>query len=211
MLRKRLFAWVYPGLSARHEALVEERKRALFQRALALGPRRVLEIGLGPGPNLAHLPPGVEYLALEPNPFFHQALRRRAEALGLGLTLLPGRAEAIPLPAGDVDLVVGTLVLCSVKDPVKAVAEVHRVLRPGGVFLFLEHVAAPIGPYRLLQEAATPLFALLGDGCHPNRETLALIRARFPRVEAEAFTLPLPVVAPHVAGLAFKAPGGRPA
>lgn len=189
-----------------------ERKRALFQEALGrVRPERVLEIGPGPGTNLAHLPEGVAYLALEPNPFFHQALRRRAEALGLGLTLLLGRAEAIPLPAEHVDLVVGTLVLCSVEDPLKAVAEVHRVLRPGGAFLFLEHVAAPGGPYRLLQEAATPLFALFGDGCHPNRETLALIRARFPRVEAEAFALPLPVVAPHVAGLAFKAPSGRPA
>ncbi|WP_337844472.1 class I SAM-dependent methyltransferase [Thermus sp.] len=204
MLRKRLFAWTYPSLSARHEALVEERKRALFRRALALRPKRVLEIGPGPGPNLAYLTPGLEYLALEPNPFFHPELQRKAEAQGLRLSLLLGRAEAIPLPAEGVDLVVGTLVLCSVEDPIKAVAEVHRVLRPGGAFLFLEHVAAPSGPYRLLQEVATPLFAFFGDGCHPNRETLALIRARFPRVEVEAFTLPLPVVAPHVAGLAFK-------
>lgn len=78
-------------------------------------------------------------------------------------------------------------------------------MRPGGAYLFLEHVAAPRRtPLRFLQEVATPLFSLLGDGCHPNRETLAQIQARFPRVEAEAFSLPLPVVAPHVAGLAFK-------
>ena len=137
-----------------------------------------------------------------------ERLREEARKRGLALTLLPGRAEAIPLPGGSVDLVVATLVLCSVADPEKAIEEVHRVLRPGGAYLFLEHVAAPKRtPLRFLQEVATPFFAFFGDGCHPNRETLALIQARFPRVEAEAFPLPLPVVAPHVAGLAFKEGG----
>ncbi|GGN02416.1 methyltransferase [Thermus composti] len=207
--RKRLFACLYPGLSARHEALVAERKRALFQRAWeAVDPKAVLEIGPGPGTHLAYLPGKVQYLALEPNPFFHPLLKAKARALGVDLTLLPGRAEAIPLPEGSVDLVVATLVLCSVEDPEKALEEVHRVLRPGGAYLFLEHVAAPKRtPLRFFQEVATPCFAFFGDGCHPNRETLALIRARFPRVEAEAFSLPLPVVAPHVAGLAFKEGG----
>ena len=183
-----------------------ERKRALLREALRRArPDRVLGIGPGPGTNLAHLPEGVAYLALEPNPFFHPRLREEARKRGLALTLLPGRAEAIPLPGGRVDLVVATLVLCSVADPEKAIEEVHRVLRPGGAYLFLEHVAAPKGaPLRLLQEAATPFFVFFGDGCHPNRKTLAQIQARFPRVEAEAFSLPLPVVAPHVAGLAFK-------
>ena len=169
-----------------------ERKRALFREALRRArPERVLEIGPGPGTNLAHL-----------------RLREEARKRGLALTLLPGRAEAIPLPGGSVDLVVATLVLCSVADPEKAIEEVHRVLRPGGAYLFLEHVAAPKRtPLRFLQEVATPFFAFFGDGCHPNRETLALIQARFPRVEAEAFPLPLPVVAPHVAGLAFKEGG----
>jgi len=189
--------------------LVAERKRALFREALRRArPERGLEIGPGPGTNLAHLPEGVAYLALEPNPFFHPRLREEARKRGLALTLLPGRAEAIPLPGGSVDLVVATLVLCSVADPEKAIEEVHRVLRPGGAYLFLEHVAAPKRtPLRFLQEVATPFFAFFGDGCHPNRETLALIQARFPRVEAEAFPLPLPVVAPHVAGLAFKEGG----
>jgi len=211
VIRKRLFARLYPGLSARHEAWVAEGKRALFQEAFRrVRPEKVLEIGPGPGTNLAYLPEGVAYLALEPNPFFHPRLREEAKRRGLGLTLLPGRAEAIPLPAGSVDLVVGTLVLCSVEDPRKALEEVHRVLRPGGAYLFLEHVAATRRtPLRFLQEAATPLFSFFGDGCHPNRETLALIQARFPQVEAKAFALPLPVVAPHVAGLAFKEEGGE--
>lgn len=182
-----------------------ESKRALFQEALGrVRPERVLEIGAGPGTNLAYLPPEVQYLALEPNPFFHPRLREEARKWGLVLTLLSGRAEAIPLPGESVDLVVGTLVLCSVADPEKALEEVRRVLRPGGAYLFLEHVAAPKGtPLRCLQEAATPFFSLLGDGCHPNREPLAQIQACFPKVEAEAFSLPFPVVGPHLMGLAW--------
>jgi ubiquinone/menaquinone biosynthesis C-methylase UbiE len=205
VIRKRLFARLYPGLSARHEARVAERKRALFREALErVRPERVLEIGPGPGTNLAYLPPGVQYLALEPNPFFHPRLREEARKRGLALTLLPGRAEAIPLPKGSVDLVVGTLVLCSVKDPRKALGEVHRVLRPGGAYLFLEHVAAAKGtPLRFLQEAATPLFFFLGDGCHPNRDPLPFLLEAFTRVEVERLDLPLPVVGPHLVGLAW--------
>jgi len=75
VIRKRLFAHLYPGLSASHEAWVAEGKRALFQEALGrVRPGRVLEIGPGPGTNLAYLPPEVAYWALEPNPFFHPRL-----------------------------------------------------------------------------------------------------------------------------------------
>lgn len=204
MLRKRLFARLYPGLSARHEALVKERKEALFARALAKTlPGRVLEVGPGPGVNLAYLPPGLVYLVLEPNPFY-PLLEAAARERGVHLTLVPGSAEAIPLPEASVDLVVGTLVLCSVREPGRAVAEVRRVLRPGGVYLFVEHVAAPPStPSRLLQGMATPLFSLLGDGCHPNRDPLPFLLEAFARVEVERLDLPLPVVGPHLMGLAW--------
>ena len=200
-LRARFFAALLPALSRGHVGLSEPWRKKLLGSLAG----KVLEIGPGTGVNLAYLPDGVHWIGLEPNPFFHPHLREEARKRGLALTLLPGRAEAIPLPGGSVDLAVGTLVLCSVANPEKAIEEVHRVLRPGGAYLFLEHVAAPKGtPLRLFQEAATPFFVFFGDGCHPNRKTIALIQARFPRVEAEAFSLPLPVVAPHVAGLAFK-------
>lgn len=143
-----------------------ERKRVLFREALRrVRPEKVLEIGPGPGTNLAHLPEGVAYLALEPNPFFRPHLREEARKRGLALTLLPGRAEAIPLPGGSVDLAVGTLVLCSVANPEKAIEEVHRVLRPGGAYLFLEHVAAPKGtPCASSRRRPRPSSFSLGTG-----------------------------------------------
>lgn len=170
MLRKRLFTRLYPGLSTRHEALVKERKEALFARALAKTlPGRVLEVGPGPGVNLAYLPPGLVYLVLEPNPFFYPLLEAAARERGVHLTLVPGSAEAIPLPEASVDLVVGTLVLCSVQEPGRAVAQVRQVLRPGGVYLFVEHVAAPLAPLRASCKGwPRPFFPFWATGAIPT-------------------------------------------
>ncbi|WP_114313923.1 class I SAM-dependent methyltransferase [Thermus caldifontis] len=201
-LRARFFAALLPTLSRGHAQVSEPWRKELL-RGLA---GKVLEIGPGTGINLAYMPDGVYWLGLEPNPYFHPHLKRALKLKGLPGEILLGQAEAIPLPEGSVDTVVATLVLCSVGEPRRALAEILRVLRPGGRFVFLEHVAAPQGSrLRRAQDLLCPLWAFLGDGCHPNRETLALIReAGFARVEAEAFALPLPLVAPHVAGVAWK-------
>jgi ubiquinone/menaquinone biosynthesis C-methylase UbiE len=204
-MRSWFFARLYPHISQPHESMVEQSKRALFARALThIEVKRVLEIGPGPGVNLAYLPAAVDYLALEPNPHFHPQLQARAGQLGVRLSLLAGQAEAIPLPEASVDLAIGTLVLCSVRDVRTALAEVRRVLRPGGAYLFVEHVAASQGtPLRLVQNLVTPCFVLAGDGCHPNRDPLPILDSLFTRVEAERLNLPLPIVAPHLVGLAW--------
>ncbi|WP_038058767.1 methyltransferase domain-containing protein [Thermus amyloliquefaciens] len=201
-LRARLFAALLPALSRGHVGLSEPWRKKLL-RSLA---GKVLEVGPGTGVNLAYLPDGVYWIGLEPNPYFHPHLQRALGLRGLPGEVLLGQAEAIPLPEGSVEAVVATLVLCSVADPRRALAEIQRVLKPGGRFVFLEHVAAPRGsPLRKAQDLVSPLWKALGDGCHPNRETLALIQeAGFVRVEAETFALPLPLVAPHVAGVAWK-------
>ncbi|GAA6743336.1 class I SAM-dependent methyltransferase [Thermus antranikianii] len=201
-LRARLFATLLPPLSRRHVGLSETWRKKLLGGLAG----KVLEIGPGTGVNLAYLPDGVYWIGLEPNPYFHPHLRRALSLRGLSGEVLLGQVEAIPLPEESVEAVVATLVLCSVVDPRAALAEILRVLKPGGRFVFLEHVAAPRGsPLRRAQDLLCPLWGFLGDGCHPNRETLALIReAGFARVEAEAFALPLPLVAPHVAGVAWK-------
>jgi len=202
-LRARFFAALLPALSQGHARVSEPWRRKLLGGLAGT----VLEIGPGTGINLAYLPDGVYWLGLEPNPHLHPWLETALRQRGVLGEVLLGQAEEIPLPQESVDAVVATLVLCSVEDPRRALAEILRVLRPGGRFVFLEHVAAPRGScLRRAQDFLCSPWALLGDGCHPNRETLALIReAGFARVEAEAFTLPLPLVAPHVAGIAWKA------
>jgi SAM-dependent methyltransferase len=189
----------------RYERLVAPHKRALFARLGTAGPApTVVEIGPGAGPNLAYLPPAARYVAFEPNRFMHPHLARAARAAGLAAEIRTLPAERLDLPDSSADAVVCTLVLCSVADPRTVLAHVRRVLRPGGVFLFIEHVAAPHGScLRRVQRALRPAWRLLGDGCEPDRETDAAIEAAgFARVSIERVRLPIPVVSPHIVGWA---------
>jgi ubiquinone/menaquinone biosynthesis C-methylase UbiE len=121
--------------------------------------------------------------------------------------LCEGSAERLPLEAASADAVIGTLVLCSVADVAAALREIRRVLKPGGRFVFIEHVVAPAGTWRWrLQRWVRPLWRVIADGCHPDRDTLSAIRAAgFARVEAEQFLAPAGLVAPHIAGIAVQA------
>lgn len=144
---------------------------------------------------------------MEPNAFMKPHLAREAQRLGVAIELRPGTAENLPAEDGSVDFVVSTLVLCSVVDQERALEEVLRVLKPGGRFLFVEHVAARHGTLlRRIQGLVKPLWRRMGDGCHPDRETrTALERAGFAALEVEEFSAPLPIVRPHIAGAAVKA------
>lgn len=205
-LRARVFAFGLVHAADADARLYGARKRALFGRAIAgLSPTpTVVEIGAGAGVNAAYLPAGTRWLVAEPNVYFHPHLRRAAATHGLGLTLLSGDAHALPLADASADVVVSTLVLCSVADPALALAEARRVLRPGGAFVFVEHVAAPDGT--ALHGAQRLLRAPWGwaaDGCRPDRHTLHAIRAAgFHDVESESFRVPLALAAPHIAGIA---------
>ena len=205
-LRARLFAWSLAHAAEAQEALYAERKRALFAElaGLATPPRTVVEIGAGAGPNARHLAPGTRWVVVEPNVWFHPHLRRAAERYGLALDLRAGTAEALPVATGGADAVVSTLVLCSVGDVGRSLAEVRRVLRPGGRFVFVEHVAAPPGSgLRLAQRLLRRPWGWTADGCRPDRETDRRIReAGFADVRMEAFAAPLGLAAPHVAGVA---------
>ena len=183
--------------------LYGRRKRALLG---GLGPV-VVEIGAGVGVNAEYFDAGTRWRVVEPNGFMHDGLRRAAEAHGLALDLAAGTAEALPFPDASADAVVSTLVLCSVSDPGAALAEVRRVLRPGGRFVFVEHVGAPHGSgLRRLQRALRAPWGAIADGCQPDRETEALVHdAGFASVTVERFRLPLGLVAPHIAGVAVSA------
>ena len=128
-LYQRYFAALMRLADGAQERHYGERKERLFD-SIAPGDR-VVEIGPGTGVNLAHLPPGVRYVGVEPNPHMHAPLRRKADALDLAsVELHEARAEALPLPDEHADAVLSTLVLCSVDRPQQALAEVRRVLRP---------------------------------------------------------------------------------
>lgn len=195
----------------RYDRSVESRKRAL------LGPLRgtVVEIGPGAGASLRFYAPDVRWIGIEPNPWAHAYLAREAARVGLrDATVRAGTAEALPLDDASVDAVVSTLVLCTVPDVARALAESRRVLRPGGRMVFVEHVAAPPGTRtRAAQRLVRPVWPLVADGCHPDRDTEAAIRAAgFGRVEVERFRAPVPIVGPHIAGIAWRDddPAGAP-
>lgn len=198
----RLNAWlVYKG-SDQYNRQVDERKQSLFEGLSG----KVLEIGPGTGANLEYYSHEVSLIGLEPNPHMQSYLKERAHKLGKSIEVVTGKAEKIPLDDESVDTVVSTLVLCSTVNLEKPLAEVKRVLKPGGRFLFIEHVAAPAQTFlHSLQRWITPLWIRLVDGCHPDRETWkAIERAGFEEVNIEHFRLSRPVVGPHIVGRAIK-------
>ncbi|MEO7650963.1 MAG: methyltransferase domain-containing protein [Bryobacteraceae bacterium] len=203
-IRQRLFAWILTRCGRKLEPHLAQRKTQLLQSIAGA----VLEIGPGTGANFPYFDRHrVQWIGIEPNPFMHPRLREQAAGVGIEIELRSGTAENIPAPDGSVDAVVSTLVLCSVTDPDRVLSEVRRVLKPGGKFVFIEHVAAPGGTVeRRLQRWVRPLWRQLGDGCHPDRETAdAIERSGFQEVSIERFTVPFPVVGPHIAGVAVKA------
>ena len=203
-LRRRLFAAVVAAGGERYERVVAARKRALLSEVHGT----VLEIGPGAGANLRYYPADVRWIGVEPNPYMDRYLRKEAERLGLAVEVRRGTAERLLVGDASVDAVVSTLVLCSVDDLGRALRETLRVLKPGGRFVFLEHVAAPRGTWlRRLQRLVRPVWRVVADGCHPDRETDAAIAAAgFAEVRLERFSLPMGLVGPHIAGVALKGP-----
>jgi ubiquinone/menaquinone biosynthesis C-methylase UbiE len=199
------FAWLLSHGEGTDRSLYGERKRDLLGD---LG-GTVVEIGPGAGVNLPYYGGDVRWIGVEPNVHFHPRLRRKAQRLGLDAAVHGGVAERLPLPDASADAVVSTLVLCSVDDPAAALAEVRRVLKPGGRFVFIEHVAAPGGSLlRRVQRWVRPAWGALADGCRPDRETGRVIAsAGFAEVQIERFdaAVPLPVVRPHIVGTARRA------
>lgn len=136
---------------------------------------RVLEIGGGTGANTPYYGHETRLVVSDPDPSMYLHLQQKSAGDRPPFDFLSSTAEAIPFETDRFDLVVATLVLCSVTHPAQAMAEIARVLKPGGKFLFLEHIRAT-GKKAYLQNAVQPLWSLVGSGCHPNRATVTLIR-----------------------------------
>jgi SAM-dependent methyltransferase len=178
--------------------------RALRREVLAGARGRTLEIGAGTGLNLAFYSPAVdELILLEPDPAMRARLARRAN----GARVLGGGAERLPLDDGSVDTVVSTLVLCTVDAPAEALAEIVRVLAPGGRLLLIEHVRAHSPALARWQDRFEPAWRAFAEGCRCNRDTGALLGAAgFAAVElrpARWRAMP-PIVAPLIAGSATR-------
>ncbi len=195
-------AFMLARFSGKHERHVADRKRVLLGELSG----NVLEIGPGTGVNLRYYPATIRWIGIEPNPFMHPYLQREAERLGMEIELREGRAERLDVPDHSIDAVVSTLVLCSVPEVPETLGEILRVLRPGGRFIFIEHVAAPPGTWlRRVQRWARPVSSALADGCCPDREIwLALETGGFEHLTLESFRVPIPITSPHIAGLATK-------
>ncbi|WP_205650676.1 class I SAM-dependent methyltransferase [Actinoplanes solisilvae] len=188
------------------EVNLRRRKRRVFAGL----PGTVVELGSGVGANLRYLDAGSTLVAVEPNPPMHRRLRAAAQRQGVRLDLRDSVAERTGLPGHSADTVISSLVLCTVTDPAAVLAEVLRVLRPGGTFRFVEHVAAGAGtPTRWLQRALRRPWAWTFEGCSCERDLAGLIGAAgFARVELEPYRLHTPFVPfnTQIAGVAH-APG----
>lgn len=137
---------------------------------------RVLEIGVGSGLNLPFYSRNVERLVgLDPSSKLLSMVRRNLKRNASPIELIEGSAEAIPLQTNSVDTVVITWTLCSIPDADRALREMHRVLRPGGHLLFVEHGRAPEPNVRWWQDRLTPVWKRIGGGCHLNRAIQMLI------------------------------------
>lgn len=164
------------------------------QRLVARARGRVLEIGVGTGANLPFYGAAAsEVIGLEPS----RAMLDDAEKLAAGLrggprfSFVVGGAEALPFPDASFDTVIACLVFCTIPDTENAAREALRVLKPGGEFLFFEHVAHPRASVRRWQERLNPAWKKLACGCHLNRDTTQTFRdAGFRFVELDAFEHP---------------------
>ena len=170
---------------------------------------RLLILGLGPGHDLAHLPATVtSVVAVEPDPSMRALARGRVAACPVPVTLLSADAHALPLADGSVDAVLCACVLCSVAQPPTALAELRRVLVPGGRLLLLEHVAAPPGHWvGRLQQLLEPVWGRAAGGCSIRRDTRSAVAAAGFDVTAVRSSMiwpNVPPVAPTVLGTAVK-------
>jgi len=196
----RLFAW---GASNAPAEQTEHRRRLLEGLS-----GRVIEVGAGNGLNFPHYPGEVsEVVAVEPEPYLREKASQAAATAPVQVTVIDGLADSLPAGAGEFDAAVASLVLCSVPDQATALAELRRVLRPGGELRFYEHVLSQDPKAARGQHRTDRLWPRFSGGCHPNRDTPGSIEAagfeieRCERFSFRPFFL-LKAIEPHVIGVA---------
>ncbi len=204
--RQRLFARFMAGTDEQSHAMYRARKEALFGGLRGT----ILELGAGTGVNLPFLANDVRFVAIEPNPAMHAHLRERARETGHAVEIVTEPLERAGIADGSVDAVISTLVLCSVPSVEATLREVRRILRPGGRFVFLEHVVDRPWTFRRAVQRVAPYtpWRYFSDGCDPGRDIAGAIeRVGFSRVAIEHYRQEGPgwvlaVNRPHIAGVA---------
>ncbi len=155
-----------------------------FDRRLFFGGRewlaerakgKVLEVAIGTGRNLRFYRPDIDLIGIDLSPETLEIARQRAEDLGMDVELREADGQALPFEDDTFDTVVASLCMCNFPDPLQAVGEIKRVLRPGGSLVALDHVRSPVLPVRLVQRAINPL-AVRFEGDHQTREPLEYYR-----------------------------------
>lgn len=203
-IRGRFQSWFLASLDNMFHRIYGQRKAALTHNL----PGTIVEIGPGTGANFRYYPQGTKVIAIEPNVQMYARLTRKAKAHGIDLTLRGLKGESVDLADNSVDFVASTLVLCSVDNPAQVVSEIKRILKPGGHYMFIEHVAAREGTWlRQLQRAVRPPWQYAFEGCCPDRESWKVIEhAGFSALSLEHFDMRSPFIhiRPHIAGLATK-------
>ena len=168
--------WIVPRLLdlAMGNRLLDHYRQQTIGSAQAL----VLEVGVGSGLNLPLYGPGVDrVVGLDPSPQLLRLASRRAADAVVPVSLLRGSAEHVPFADAVFDTIVMTWTLCSIPNPIAALTEMRRVLRPGGRLIFVEHGLSPETRIARWQHRLTPYWKQISGGCHLDRKTDDLIRA----------------------------------
>jgi ubiquinone/menaquinone biosynthesis C-methylase UbiE len=199
----RGFAAIYDrGLRATEAAGLREMRR----QTLAGASGRTVDVGAGTGVNIGLFPAAVSELVLaEPDPHMFKKLRPKLEGAGKEVSAIEAPAERLPFADDSVDTVVFTLVLCTVPNPVAALAEAARVLKTGGKLLFVEHVRSQHPDLARWQDRLEKPWRFLADGCHCNRDTVAMIESspfELDQVEHDRLPKAVPIVRPLARGSA---------
>lgn len=195
MISAKIYDWV---MSAPEHACLAEWRRELLANATG----RVLEIGAGTGANVALYPTGIDLVLTEPDAGMRTQLSHKYPEVQVD----GASAENLPFANASFDTVVVTLVLCSVPDPGAVLAELHRVLKPEGKLLFMEHVVSQNPERRKSQDRWDPLWSRLAGGCHCNRDTeknLQLAGFELRTVERASMRKAISIVRPTVRGVAY--------
>ncbi|KAJ7317887.1 hypothetical protein JRQ81_004049 [Phrynocephalus forsythii] len=212
---KKAFPYFMASMSVHYNTKMNTKKKELLSNlsdfASPEGELTLLEIGTGTGANFEFYPTGCRVICTDPNPNFKTFLDKSLSQnphVKLDNCLVASAEDLHQIPDASVDVVVCTLVLCSVENTGRVLSEVLRVLRPGGAFYFMEHVAGDPDSWSLFwQQIYAPAFNILFDGCHLTRETWKdLEKAGFSELKLRHIHAPLNwnPAKPHIIGYAVK-------